>query len=219
MFMKKSASAVSVIGGADGPTSVFVLKRNSKPTLKQKIERLKHKIKRAYVEKTLKSVNHTIDEVMEYIVNAHGFVELDKDSDEVTEEYNQMRASFIMQYAPELLAEYAEIPQLKSESQEDVQAHLEQIQRRMQKALEIPVTEFDIDFHKYKKSFDDINDTIHIVIEKKYAYIGGGAAGNKKVIKKFRHIYKDVYRYYGVTKEDRRIKSERYKEVVRTLSQ
>lgn len=217
--MKKSASAVSVIGGADGPTSVFVLKRNSKPTLKQKIERLKHKIKRAYVEKTLKSVNHTIDEVMEYIVNAHGFVELDKDSDEVTEEYNQMRASFIMQYAPELLAEYAEIPQLKSESQEDVQAHLEQIQKRMQKALEIPVTEFDIDFHKYKKSFDDINDTIHIVIEKKYAYIGGGAAGNKKVIKKFRHIYKDVYRYYGVTKEDRRIKSERYKEVVRTLSQ
>lgn len=217
--MKKSASAVSIIGGADGPTSVFVLKRNSKLTLKQKMERLKHKIKRAYVEKTLKSESHTIDEVMEYIVNAHGFVELDRDSDEVAEEYNQMRASFIMQYASELLEEYAVMPQLKSESQEDVQAHLEQIQKRMQKALEIPVTEFDIDFHKYKKSFDDINDNIHIVIEKKYAYIGGGAAGNKKVIKRFQHVYKDIYRYYGVTKEDIRIKSERYKDVVRTLSQ
>ncbi len=33
--MKKSASAVSIIGGADGPTSVFLCKRNSKLTLRQ----------------------------------------------------------------------------------------------------------------------------------------------------------------------------------------
>jgi len=36
--MKKSASAVSVIGGADGPTSIF-FKKNAKLTLKQKIQR------------------------------------------------------------------------------------------------------------------------------------------------------------------------------------
>ena len=43
--------------------------------------------------------------------------------------------------------------------------------------------------------------------------------GNKKVVKNFQSIYKDVYRYYGVTKEDKVSKSERYKDVVRTLSQ
>lgn len=41
MSMKKSASAVSVIGGADGPTSVFVLKKDAKLTLRQKMGRLK----------------------------------------------------------------------------------------------------------------------------------------------------------------------------------
>ena len=41
--MKKSASAVSVIGGADGPTSIF-FKKNAKLTLKQKIQRAKKKI-------------------------------------------------------------------------------------------------------------------------------------------------------------------------------
>lgn len=217
--MKKSSEAVSVIGGVDGPTSVFLLKRKSKLTLKQRIEKFKHTIKKTYVEKTLKSKSHTIDEVMAYIVNVHGFVELDKNSDEVKEEYKQMRASFIMQYASELLGEYAEIPQLESDSMKEVQDHLEKIRDRMQKASEISTVEFDIDFHKFQKSFDDINDNIHIVIEKRFAYLGGGAAGSKKVIKKFKHIYKDIYRYYGVTKEDIRIKSERYKDVVQALSQ
>ena len=49
---EKSSSAVSVIGGADGPTSIF-FKKNAKLTLKQKIQRAKNKIKRFYVDKTL----------------------------------------------------------------------------------------------------------------------------------------------------------------------
>ena len=171
------------------------------------------------MEKTLKPESHTMDEVEEYLVKKYGFVELSKDSDEIKEEYNQMRASFIMQYMPELLGEYAQRPQLKSESQEDIQAHLEEIQERTKKALESPVAEFDIDFHKFQKPFDDRNDNIHIVMEKRFSYIGGGAMGNKKIMKEFQHIYKDIYRYYGMTKEDIRIKSERYEEVVRALSQ
>lgn len=214
--MAKEKNAISVIGGADGPTSVLIVKKNSKLTLRQKAERMKNKIKKTYVEKTLTSQSHNLDEVIEYMVNKYGFIELDKNSDEIKEEYNQMRASFIMQYAPELLGEYADTPQLQSESQEDMRAHLEQIQERMQKALAIPTTEFDIDYHNYKCG--DINDNMHIIIEKRFAYIGGGASGSKKVMKRFRHIYKDIYRYYGVTKEDIQFKSDRYKDVVQTLS-
>ena len=106
----------------------------------------------------------------------------------------------------------------QSESKEDIMAHIEQSKERQQRALLIPVTEFDIDFYKYKKSFEDINDDMHIIIEKKYAYIGGGASGNKKLMKRFQSIYKDVYRYYGVTKEDVENQTKRYKDVVRTLS-
>lgn len=215
--MEKNASAVSVIGGADGPTSVCLIKRNQKLTWKQKFRKFLYNRKKARVERTLKAGGHTLDEVMAYLVKVHGFVELDKDSDEMKEEYSRMRASFLIQYAPELLGEYATLPQLKSESQEDLWDYVRQSEERIQKAKEVPVAEFDIDFHKFQISFEDINDNIHILIEKRFGYIGGGASGNKKIVKRFQRLDKDIHRYYGVTEEDIKTKSKRYKDVVRAL--
>lgn len=216
--MSKKAEAVSIIGGADGPTSVFVVKKGAKQNLKQKIAKWKYNRKKAYIERTLKPEGHTLDEVMEYLVNTYGFVKLDADSDEVREEYRQMRASFILQYAPELLGEYATIPSLKSTSQEDVKEQIALIEGRMKKASEIPVSMFDIDLYKFEKQYDDINERVHIIIEKKYGYIGGDSCGSKKVTNEFRKIYKDIHRYYGVTKEDIEQKTARYEDIVRTLS-
>ena len=78
----------------------------------------------------------------------HGFVEMKAES--VCQEYNEMRASFIMQYEPELFGEYAAMPKLKGESKEDLLKHIQAIQERQEKAMEIPVAEFDIDFHKFQ---------------------------------------------------------------------
>lgn len=202
----------TIIGGADGPTSVFLIQKNSKLTLRQKFEKLKYKIKRDYVEKTIKANSHSLDEVMDYIESVLGFVEI-KDE----QEYNEMRASFIMQYEPELLGEYSKMPQLKSESIEDIKEHIKQIEVRKQKAMEIPITEFDIDFHKFQISSKDVNDNIYIVIEKRFSYIGGGVSGNKKNIRRFQRIFKEIYRYYGVTREDIEKKSKRYEELVRAM--
>ena len=214
--MGKNASAVSVIGGADGPTAIGLIKRNAKLTIKQKLQKLRYQIRRAYVERTLKPGAHTMDEVMAYIVNVHGFTELGREK--IEEEYNEMRASFLIQHAKELLGEYATLPKLQSESQEDLWAYVKLAEERTQKAKEIPVEKFDIDVHKFQISFEDINDNIHILIEKRFDYIGGGASGNKKILKRFHRIYKDIYRYYGVTEEDIKNKTKRYEEVVRTLS-
>ena len=192
--MKKSASAVSVIGGADGPTSIF-FKKNAKLTLKQKIQRAKNKIKRFYVDKTLSCESHSLDEVIEYIVNRYRFAEVDKDAEEFPEEYQQMRASFIIQYAPELLGESTACPKLKSESPKDDEAYIRQSEERMQRAMEIPSTEFDIDFHKFKKAFDDINDTMYIVIEKNMHILAVGLVEIKRWLKTFRvsiKIYTDI---------------------------
>ena len=208
--------STGIIRGADGPTAVSVIKRNSKLTLKQKIGRLKYNVKRAYVEATIKAKGHSIDEVMDYIVNVHGFSEIV--NDEVHQEYEELRASFILQYAPELLDEYATMPKLKSESKEDIQAHIKQFQVRQQMAREIPTTEFDIDFHKFQIAFDDINDNMYIIVEKRYAYIGGGVSGDKKVMRRFHRIFKDVHRYYGVTDEDIKNKTKRYEQVIRALT-
>ena len=207
---------MSVIGKSDGPTAVTVIKRNSKLTLKQKLEKCKYKIKRAYVEHTIKAKGHSLDEVIDYIINKHGFVEID--NDEVRFERDEMRASFIMQYAPELLGEYATMPRLKSESKEDIEEHIKQFQVRQQRAMEVPISEFDIDFHKFQISHEDINDNMYINIEKRFAYIGGGVSGDKKVMRRFHRIFKDVHRYYGVTAEDIKNKSKRYEQVIRALS-
>ena len=207
---------MSVIGKSDGPTAVTVIKRNSKLTWKQKLEKFKYKIKRAYVEHTIKAKGHSLDEVIDYIINKHGFVEID--NDEVRFERDEMRASFIMQYAPELLGEYATMPRLKSESKEDIEEHIKQFQVRQQRAMEVPISEFDIDFHKFQIAFDDINDNMYITIEKRFAYIGGGASGNKKEMRRFQRIFRDVHRYYGVTSEDIEKKSKRYEQVVRALT-
>ena len=207
---------MSVIEKSDGPTAVTVIKRNSKLTWKQKLEKCKYKIKRAYVEHTIKAKGHSLDEVIDYIINKHGFVEID--NDEVRFERDEMRASFIMQYAPELLGEYATMPRLKSESKEDIEEHIKQFQVRQQRAMEVPISEFDIDFHKFQISHEDINDNMYINIEKRFAYIGGGVSGDKKVMRRFHRIFKDVHRYYGVTAEDIKNKSKRYEQVIRALS-
>ena len=208
--------STAIIRGVDGPIAVSVIKRNSKLIIKQKIGRLKYKVKRAYVEATIKAKGHSIDEVMDYIVNVHGFAEIV--NDEVRQEYEELRASFILQYASKLLGEYATIPWLKSESKEDIQAHIKQFQIRQQMARGIPATEFDIDFHKFQIPSDDINDNMYITVEKRFAYIGGGASGNKKEMRKFQRIFRDVHRYYGVTSEDIEKKSKRYEQVVSALT-
>ena len=95
--------------------------------------------------------------------------------------------------------------------------YVQQAQERTQRAKEVSATEFDIDFHRFQISFDDINDNIHFLIEKRFGYIGGGASGNKKILKRFHKLDKDIHRYYGVTEEDSRTKSQRYKDVVRAL--
>ena len=205
-----------MIGKSDGPTAVTVIKKNSKLTWKQKLEECKYKIKRAYVEHTIKDKSHSLGEVIDYIINKHGFVEID--NDEVHFERDEMRASFIMQYAPELLGEYATMPRLKSESKEDIEAHIQQFQARQQRAMEVPVSEFGIDFHKFQISFGDINDNMYIIVEKRFAYIGGGVSGDKKVMRRFHRIFKDVHRYYGVTAEDIKNKTKRYEQVIRALT-
>jgi len=216
--MSKSSGTKAIrIDGVDGPTPVFLLKRNGKLTLKQRIHKYKYNLKKFLIEKTLKTGTHSIDEVMVYLKEILGFEELDLACNEAKEEYEQMRASFILQHAPELLGEYAKMPELSGESEEEIRAYLKLAKEQMQRAMEVSKEDFDIDFHKFRKVLANKKGEIHFVIEKKYGYIGDGASGSRSVIRKLRHIDRKVFRYYGVSSEDITKKSERYKDVVRAL--
>lgn len=214
--MDKDTRFKPTVGGSDGPTSVAVIKKTSKLTFKQKVQKIRYKIKRSCVERKIKPESHSMDEVMEYIINKHDFVELDKSM--VEQEYKEMRTSLLMQQAADLLGEYGIMPQLKSESREDIQAYLQKFQEIKQRAMDIPTTEFDIDFHKFQRIYEGDEKDMYITIEKRFSYIGGGVSGNKKMVKRFQRIYKDIHKFYGVTREDIENKSKRYEQLVRALT-
>jgi hypothetical protein len=212
---KKVTGSFRVANAEDGPTSVFVVKDNKKnKTIKQKIYKLRYNIKKAEVEKHIKAEPHSMDEVKEYIKNVCGFTELEPDTDDYQNEYMQMRASFIMQYAQELLGEYASYPKLEGEDEESVKRFMEQVELRQKAAENVPKEVFDIDLHIFEKKEADLQ--MRFMIEADYGYIGGSASGSK--LKRFEQIERNVYRYYGVTQEDIDNKTRRYEELVKTLA-
>lgn len=268
----KKAYATTMIHGEDGPTAVFVAgncegRREKLPVrqrVKHGINSVKNmcwKIRRSIAERMImrkRPVPHTMDELQQYIVKKYvgryGFTEADKNSGEAAEEYRDMRASFIIQYAPELLSSAGSgdcVPQLKSTSQEDILEYIRLNKERMERAASVPLEKFDIDYHKYvyndmyKKDKTEAKNcssgrnkrslglnaknicslgrntrslgSMDIIIEKKYGYIGGGASGSKKFIKKYNRILRDIHMYYGVTTEDIETKSQRYRELVNAM--
>ena len=71
--MKKN---VSIIGGADGPTSIFVVGRKEKNILKRiniTFLNRQYKRKRALAATSIVPDAHTIEEVIQYIMQDHGY--------------------------------------------------------------------------------------------------------------------------------------------------
>ena len=200
----------------DGPTAYFIIDRNQKLTWKQCFQKWWFGKKKAWAAKGVKANPHTLDEVCEYIKTKHGFTEVAQDAEEFLEEYREMRAGLLMRYAPELLGELKEMPQLEGRSEEDIRKYMDGFKIRKKAAFQVSKEEFDIDLHKFKKQMGD--NEFHITVEKRYFTISGGAGGSKMILRKFDKIYKDIYRYYGVTKEDIANKSKRYEELLRTLA-
>ena len=204
-----------MIRGNDGPTSIFIVGKGKK-TVKQRVHKFLYKIRKAWIEKHLKPDPHNMDEVMNYIKNQYGFMEVDHSSDEYQNQYKEMRASFIMMYAPELLGEYAARPKLFSRDEEGIQKFMEQLAVRKEVAEEVPSQVFDIDFHIFKNEQADVH--MEFLIESKHGYIGGSFSGpGKREKKQYEKMYHDVYRYYGVSVEDIANKTKRYEDVVRGM--
>lgn len=205
------------INGEDGPTSVFILGNTKNRTLKQRLQKIKYNRKKKRIEKMITGESHhSMKDVLAFAVNECGLAELDRDSVEVREEYEQLRAAFLLQYKPELLGKYAKPLPLESEEPEAVMEYLEKCKEQLQHAMAVPKELFDIDMHKYIKEYSDINESLDVVIETKYGYIGGGAGGDKAV-KDLNEIMIRLHKYYGVTQEDIDNRTERYKSLIRTL--
>ena len=90
---QKSAGAVSIIGGADGSTSVFIASKPQKLTLKQKFQKKRYALRRKRAERQICSGSHSIAEVCRYVQERYGYTERDKETHSYQQEYESMRYS------------------------------------------------------------------------------------------------------------------------------
>ena len=214
--IEKTSGNISVIGGSDGLTSIFIA-GGRKRTLRQRLQKRYFAIKKKWCALGIKPGTHTMEEVVSFIKEAYGFEEVPKDSGKYMREYDSLRSSFIMQYEPELLGEYAKPPKLQSRDEEGIKAFQKQLELREQKAKEIPTEQFAIDLYILEKT--DGENQMDFILESRFGYIGGGFSGSGKGYKhRYHEIYQQVHRYYGVTEDDIANNTKRYQELVTVLA-
>ena len=72
---QKSKNGVSIIGGADGPTSIFIAGHSEKQPLKVRIKNSIYRYKRKKVEKTIVANPHSLSETVQYAKEKYGLTE------------------------------------------------------------------------------------------------------------------------------------------------
>lgn len=213
---EKVASSISIIGGSDGPTSIF-LAGKGKRTLKQNLQRQLFAAKKKWCALWIRPSAHSMEEVVAYAKERYGFAELSKEDGEYLRQYEDLRCSFILMYQPQLLGEYATPPKLASADEAGLLEFQKQLEIRKLKAKEITDEEFCIDFHVLQKT--DRKGKMELILEGRFGSISGSwSSRGKGHSRAFKRIYREIYRYFGVTEEDIAKKTERYQDLIRILA-
>ena len=214
--MGKSAGGVSIIGGADVPTSIFIVGKGGKAKLTTRIKNYFRKIKRNRIRKRITANPHTVEEVAEWLKREYGAVEVSQQSHNYREQRKSLKTSLIMRHRPDLLGDLMDLKPPEGEDAEAVKAFLGQIQERDRMAEEIADDIFPIDFHIYEIKWTE-NDRMWIGMENVWQILDGSFSGDKKTMKQLKKLFKKMYLYYGVTAKDIKNETERYKSLLRVL--
>lgn len=215
----KSKSGVSIIGGADGPTSIFIAGRAQKRPLKVRIRSILYRFKRKRAEKKVVAGEHTLDELVQYAKNSYNLIELiETNSSErkYIEQQNNLKESLILQHKPEILGEMKDIPKPNIYNEKSIREYLYKIEARREMIAEMPDNVIPMNFHLYEIRIGD--DSLEMNIDYIWNIFAISYSGNKKVMKQFQKISKDLYIFYGVSEDDIKKKTERYLSLVTALS-
>ena len=214
--MGRSVKSVTVINGADGPTSFFIAGKNKTPGVLGRIKRTLRRKKRAKIEKKIVAAPHTPDEVILYIKQKYHAVEIPSLERRYQEQQRCIKEALIMQYRPELLGEPINIEHPKDYDEKSLKDLWKQIELRSKKAEEIGNDVFPIDYHLYEIPYFG-GGRITVEIENVRNKFGVSYSGNKKTVSQLRRISKDISSFYGVTEDDIKNRSERFHALVSTL--
>ena len=212
----KSKSGVSIIGGADGPTSIFIAGRAQKRPLKVRIRSILYRFKRKRAEKKVVAGEHTLDELVQYAKNSYNLIETNSSERKYIEQQNNLKESLILQHKPEILGEMKDIPKPNIYNEKSIREYLYKIEARREMIAEMPDNVIPMNFHLYEIRIGD--DSLEMDIDYIWNIFAISYSGNKKVMKQFQKISKDLYIFYGVNEDDIKKKTERYLSLVTVLS-
>ncbi|MFQ6827568.1 MAG: hypothetical protein ACLRUZ_12170 [Faecalimonas sp.] len=212
----KSKSGVSIIGGADGPTSIFIAGRAQKRPLKVRIRSILYRFKRKRAEKKVVAGEHTLDELVQYAKNSYNLIETNSSERKYIEQQNNLKESLILQHKPQILGEMKDIPKPNIYNEKSIREYLYKIEARREMIAEMPDNVIPMNFHLYEIRIGD--DSLEMNIDYIWNIFAISYSGNKKVMKQFQKISKDLYIFYGVSEDDIKKKTERYLSLVTVLS-
>ena len=215
--MKKKAEAVSIIGGADGPTSIFLAGTLSgKKPFTQRVRQNIYRYRRRRAEKKIYAAPHTLQEVIAYAKRSCRAVELPKASRVYQEQYACAKEALILAHRPELLGSAARIARPEALNQETAAAFYRQLQARSEMAARIPDSEMPMEFHIYEIRIQ--GGRMQLELDYRWELFGLSYSGDKKAMKQLKKIARELSLYYGVSEEDIRNKTKRYSSLLTTLS-
>lgn len=220
--MKKSAGAVTIIGGADGPTSVFIAGRREKNVFKCfRMYMLSRKYRKKH-EKAVKSIvpgEHTIEETIEYMKKSYGALQVDASYPYYEERKMEFRYSRIRRTKPQLFCMERKIEEPENfDDEQAVKEWKKQIDEQDKEcrniAQSISNEEFPSDYHMFIIDKGE-QGNVEIELDTYDPGISVSYSGDKNVME---NILKDIYRFYGVSQADIEHKTDRYKALVAVLS-
>ena len=226
---KKAVNAVTIIGGADGPTSVFLAgktgkkDRNPLRRMRRGRERERMEKRRAQVIKKLVANPHTLDELVEYITKKYYAKELAPDDSRVQENWKNMKISLVWKEQKEKMEEYG-YPPPETKAPKDIhdQTALIQFQNYMEEydliAAGFPDFLVPMEHHVYEIR-TGAGAQLTVQMEKIRGLLNVGFTAPKEGMRHARAIMRDIYRYYGVSQEDIESSTDRYLTLVTILAE
>lgn len=182
-FKNRQAASIGIIGGADGPTAVYVTRGSKKNDL----------CNNAAVS-GICPCGKSIYELQEYIVSKYSAV-----SAELSEAYrNCIKADIIQTVYPHLLKQ--QLPELKEKpSRRDIKRYCGALDARRTEALGFTEKKFDIRlFSIYTE-----NGTLNVAFETESEFLSVTyTVSHNSDDKNMRQITDDILLFYGVTEND-----------------
>ncbi len=211
--------SASIIGGSDGPVSIFIAgkEKNIYWRLRCHFRKWKHEKKREKVMESITPRPHSMDELVSYITSEYDAREQSRSDSLIQMRYGNLKAALVMKNCPELAGEMPKpLKKTDYQNKEAVKAYLDSCQIYQEAAQNVDDSAFPMDYHCYLIEVDGHGE-VYVEMDKVHGVMGADFTVRQADKRPVERIWKDIYLYYGVSKEDILHDTERLRNLVEVL--